>query len=37
LASGTLKTRTTVPLSEAVASIVPAALSDRQAMGVLCA
>lgn len=37
LASGTLKTRTTVPLSEAVASMVPLALSERHAMGVLCA
>ena len=36
-ASGTEKTRTTVPLSEAVASIVPDALRARQAIGVLCA
>ena len=36
-ASGTLKTRTTVPLSEAVASMVPVELRARQAMGVLCA
>lgn len=37
LASGTLNTRTTVPLSEAVASIVPVELRAREAMGVLCA
>ena len=37
LASGTENTRTTVPLSEAVASIVPVALSARQAIGDLCA
>ena len=36
-ASGTEKTRTTVPLSDAVASIVPDALSARHAMGVLWA
>jgi hypothetical protein len=37
LASGTEKTRTTVPLSDAVASIVPVELRARQAMGDLCA
>ena len=37
LASGTEKTRTTVPLSEAVANIVPAAFRARQAIGVLWA
>jgi hypothetical protein len=36
-ASGTLNTRTTVPLSEAVASIVPSELRDKHAIGVLCA
>ena len=37
LASGTENTLTTVPLSEAVASMVPVELSARQAMGDLCA
>lgn len=37
LASGTENTRTTVPLSLAVASIVPVELRDKAAMGVLCA
>ncbi len=36
-ASGTENTRTTVPLSDAVASIVPVALRARHAIGVLCA
>jgi len=34
-ASGTEKTRTTVPLSEAVASMVPVAFKARHAMGAL--
>ena len=37
LASGTEYTLTTVPLSEAVASIVPVELSAKHAMGDLCA
>ena len=37
LASGTEKTRMTVPLSEAVASIVPVELRERCAIGDLCA
>lgn len=36
-ASGTEKTRTTVPFSEAVASIVPVELRDKWATGDLCA
>jgi len=37
LASGTLNTRMTVPLSEAVASMVPCELIAMAAMGYLCA
>lgn len=37
LASGTLNTRMTVPLSEAVASMVPWELMAMAAMGDLCA
>jgi len=36
-ASGTENTRTTVPLSEAVANMVPEAFRANAAMGVLCA
>lgn len=37
LASGTEKTRTTVPFSDAVASMVPVEFKARWAMGDLCA
>lgn len=37
LASGIEKTRTTVPFSEAVASMVPEELRDKCAIGALCA